>query len=375
MLGERIGGIANSRGADRGGEKGQLNVKILYRRAAAHGATLCATLALLVGSPATEPVPAAEPNADSAAPSDTKKSTPAPPVIAARVADVPIYVAEVDAALHELLGERDITAARRNRLRAEMLRQTVEERVALHYLRRHKRAASSHQINAEVKHITAQLKSRQTTLADHVSSRGITEQALREELHWRLSWQRYLQKTITDETQAKYFADHRRDFDGTRMRTSQILLVPDDSNDVETLRKQLRELRQKIESSDLSFVEAARQYSAAPSKSTGGDLGFLTRHGEMHPALSAAAFALEEGELSDPIVTPHGVHLLKCTAIEPGERTWQDARDELRQAMIRAAFRKIVEQERPQVSVRYSGAMPYLDPKNGQLVVPRSAAE
>ena len=293
------------------------------------------------------------------------------PVVAARVDNVPIYVAEVDIALADLIGNRELTPARRQRIRAEMLSQIVRQRIVLHYLRRNKLAVSPHQVNAEVKRLGVKLKARETTLKVHLASRGFTEQALREDLHWRLSWQKHLGRKITDESLEKYFEDHRPDFDGTRVRVSQVLLVPQDAADVASCRQRIVEIRDTIQQGDMLFADAAKKYSASPSKRVGGDIGFLTRHGEMHETITTAAFALKKGQMSTPLVTPHGVHLLRYTDIEPGKQTWQEARAELRRVMTRDIFRQIVASERPSVSVRYSGAMEYLDPKkNDRLVVP-----
>ena len=60
------------------------------------------------------------------------------------------------------------------------------------------------------------------------------------------------------------------------------------------------------------FAALARQHSTAASRNAGGDLGRLNR-GEMNAALEAAAFALPEGGVSDPIATEGGVRVLRVT--------------------------------------------------------------
>ena len=58
-----------------------------------------------------------------------------------------------------------------------------------------------------------------------------------------------------------------------------------------------------------SFSDLARSYSDCPSKSDGGDLGRFS-HGQMARRFSDAAFALQPGELSEPVHTEFGVHLI-----------------------------------------------------------------
>jgi nitrogen fixation protein NifM len=65
-----------------------------------------------------------------------------------------------------------------------------------------------------------------------------------------------------------------------------------------------------------AFGAAAMKHSHCPTALEGGLLGTLGR-GKLYPELDAAAFALAEGELSMPIETEVGLHLLRCDAIHP----------------------------------------------------------
>ena len=58
------------------------------------------------------------------------------------------------------------------------------------------------------------------------------------------------------------------------------------------------------------FAELAREESTGPSGPNGGDLGFFGR-GQMVPSFEQAAFALEDGEISAPVQTQFGWHVIK----------------------------------------------------------------
>lgn len=61
-----------------------------------------------------------------------------------------------------------------------------------------------------------------------------------------------------------------------------------------------------------SFEDAAIEYSLCPSGKRGGDLGFFGRN-VMVPEFDHAAFELNVGELSQPVNTNFGWHLILVT--------------------------------------------------------------
>jgi peptidyl-prolyl cis-trans isomerase SurA len=78
----------------------------------------------------------------------------------------------------------------------------------------------------------------------------------------------------------------------------------------------LLELRARIEAGE-PFGELATQWSEDGSAEDGGDLGWFSE-GDMTPAFESAAFSLGTGEVSMPVVTPFGVHLIRVDDREDG---------------------------------------------------------
>jgi peptidyl-prolyl cis-trans isomerase C len=64
------------------------------------------------------------------------------------------------------------------------------------------------------------------------------------------------------------------------------------------------------------FEEAAKEFSSCPSKEEGGNLGFFSK-GQMVPEFETAAFALEAGEISEPVKTQFGWHIIMMEEKEP----------------------------------------------------------
>ncbi|WMD18481.1 peptidylprolyl isomerase [Achromobacter seleniivolatilans] len=91
----------------------------------------------------------------------------------------------------------------------------------------------------------------------------------------------------------------------------------------ETARQRLEQVRQRLVSGGAKFEDMARQYSQDSTAPQGGELGWLNP-GETVPPFEAAMNALKPGEISQPVQSPFGWHL-----IEVEERRQHDATDDL----------------------------------------------
>lgn len=64
----------------------------------------------------------------------------------------------------------------------------------------------------------------------------------------------------------------------------------------------------------------------------GGDLGFLNRDSMMDPAFADAAFALKKGEISEPVKSAYGYHVIKLEDVKAGrQRPFAEVRAQLEQ--------------------------------------------
>ena len=72
----------------------------------------------------------------------------------------------------------------------------------------------------------------------------------------------------------------------------------------------LSELKSQIVGGNSSFSDVAKAHSLDPSKNNGGELGWVKR-GSLVKNFETTAFTLELGEVSDPIETEFGYHILE----------------------------------------------------------------
>ncbi len=123
--------------------------------------------------------------------------------------------------------------------------------------------------------------------------------------------------------------DRAAEGDTRRRRGAHILLEVGDSRSEAEAIAQLGEVRRELDAG-ASFEDKARELSEDPgSAANGGDLGMVGRD-VFDPAFESALWDLGVGELSEPVVTAFGVHLIRLTEIEETEpRTFEEARERL----------------------------------------------
>lgn len=121
--------------------------------------------------------------------------------------------------------------------------------------------------------------------------------------------------TVSDEDIEQAYETEVAAFEGQEQRgAAHILLTTGDDRSEADAIALAQSLSERVEAGE-SFAELAEEYSDDPgSAAQGGDLGMATR-GTFVPEFERALFAMEEGELSEPVVTEFGVHLIRLGEI------------------------------------------------------------
>jgi parvulin-like peptidyl-prolyl isomerase len=277
--------------------------------------------------------------------------------VVATIDEQPVHAAEAIREFELAYGKAELTDEQKREHLERALAQVIDRRLALARLVKMGQAASQADVDQTFSRLEKQLAEQNIKPAEHYERIGLTPEQVRQNLLWTLSWQQYLVRQLTDENFQRYFERYRRDFDGTQLRVAHILLKAAKEDGL-TANGKAAAVRAEIVGGKLSFADAARLHSSGPSAAAGGDIGWIERHQPMPEAFSQAAFALQAGEISQPLATTFGVHLIQVIEVKPGQRTWQEARDQLKPAVTLYLFRWLADKQRAESKIERAGKWP-----------------
>ena len=147
----------------------------------------------------------------------------------------------------------------------------------------------------------------------------------------------------TDEDIQAFF-DERKDrppyFTEERVHAKHILIKTEEGKKDQALTK-AKKIAAEIKAG-LSFEDAVKKYSEDESNAQrGGDLGFATRD-KWDPKFSEVAFSLEKDQVSDPVESSFGIHIIKVIEKRPAERkTFEDVKEQIKEQLLTRAAREL----------------------------------
>lgn len=175
------------------------------------------------------------------------------------------------------------------------------------------------------------------TLEQFLELQGSNIDELRTAIRMSAAIENYVSRNVDDKKLEEYFIQNISNFNDETVTASHILV---DTKNAQT-QGELDQAKAKIDAIQMElregadFAELAKKYSDCPTGKTGGALGSFPKHGVMVESFANAAFATEVGEVSDPIKTEFGYHLIHVTAhATPKDISFSDAKDRVREELI-----------------------------------------
>ena len=128
---------------------------------------------------------------------------------------------------------------------------------------------------------------------------------------------------VSDDEIQEYYDDHLNEFLKPKTVEARHILIEveedADSEKVATAKKRIEDILQKVKAGQ-DFAELAKQYSEGPTKDKGGYLGTFKREAMVRP-FADQAFSMKPGEVSDPVRTRFGWHLIKVEKVNEATTT------------------------------------------------------
>ncbi|MEK7805846.1 MAG: peptidylprolyl isomerase [Planctomycetota bacterium] len=246
---------------------------------------------------------------------------------------------------------RNTDAETLNTLKQEIIDQLITDILLEEFIDRQGLVVAPEEIEREVNQIRSNITGNQKdsgqSLEKVLAAIGSNMGEFKRSIKHSLALGKYFNNKIDDRTLEKYFDGNKSLFNGESVKVSHILIDTRDMKTQEELSHALEQIKSIKKEIDIgaAFDEMAKKYSNCPSAQNGGDLGFIQRKGNLAKSFSDAAFSLRIGQVSEPVQTEYGYHLIKVTEKKEGAHVkFGDVKEKVKLAVLDEETLKLLSQ-------------------------------
>ena len=158
---------------------------------------------------------------------------------------------------------------------------------------------------------------------------------------------------LTEEEKKAFFEAQKQSFSKPETASAKHILVDSE--------EKANDILGKINAGEVSFEDAAKAHSTCPSKDAGGDLGTFGR-GQMVPEFENAVFNMNNGEVSGPVKTQFGYHLIKLeNKNESSIPEYDEVAEEVGKTLLFQKQGEVYQQKLNEVKEKYPNAVEYMN--------------
>jgi peptidyl-prolyl cis-trans isomerase SurA len=235
------------------------------------------------------------------------------------------------------------------RAEREFLDQLVMKRLQLQYAGQIGVTASDNEINAAFKDVLSRNNLTQEQLVELLTREGLTLQDYKDRLREQIILARLMNQAVrsrvsvdTSEVES-YYQTHREEFDRPpQVHVRHIFFRADPGAarpQIEAVQARATQVLQEARNGG-NFADLARRYSEDATAANGGDLGYIQR-GQALPEFEEVIFSMREGEISDIIRTPNGLHIVKVDTFSKGTlQSFADIKPEIERRLLQEKMEK-----------------------------------
>ena len=237
--------------------------------------------------------------------------------IAAVVNDQPVLMSAVADRIKLLMVSSGMpnTDETREKIRPQVVNMLIDETLRMQEAGAQKIVVEDTAIDEGFAGIAAQNNMEPEKFRAVLRQAGINEKSLRDQIRAQIAWSRVVQERLSDQVEISEF-----DVETTEQRlranigkaeylAAEIFLPVDAPGDEGDVKQLADRLVKQLRGGGVRFSAIASQFSQAAGASKGGDLGWV-QEGQLAPELDAALAALQKGEVTAPVRTLTGYHII-----------------------------------------------------------------
>lgn len=237
-----------------------------------------------------------------------------------------------------------------NSLQKRVLQDLVEKKLQLQEAVRLGIGTSDAEVNDAITDMKKQMGLDDNGLRQMIAAQKMTQEEFRTQLRDFLTIVKLVEQevnsriVVTQEEIQAYFNAHKDEFkveEGTRVQQIFLnLTILGGSDAVAQVMAKMMDIQQRLKKGE-SFESLATKHSQDPSAEHGGDMGVFKK-GQLMPALDKVVFQLKEGEVSEPIWSENGVHIVKVVKIETGRnRPFEEVKGQIENRLKNEQMEKV----------------------------------
>lgn len=185
------------------------------------------------------------------------------------------------------------------------------------------------------------------TVKDFIDEKKISDETLTKffyDQYYRNAFFEEIQTGMTtlEQDAQVYYEANKTDFAFDEVTASHILVEKEET---------AKEILDKLAAGE-KFENLAAEYGTDGTKDTGGSLGTFER-GDIIQEFEDAAFALQPGEISGPVKSQWGYHIIWVTDKNQGTRTYEEVKASINSVLINQEAQKKIDELRAAADIEY----------------------
>lgn len=256
-------------------------------------------------------------------------------------------------------GLKQVDPAKWKEAQPELLNFLIDNLLIEQYLTQVGIVVEKTEVEKKVAQMKEEAEKNKQDLAKVLANLELSEAELREHITADIRWDKFAASKATDASLKEMFDANKEMFDGSMVRARHILIpyAAKDEKSVEAAVASITTIKKAIEAQvqtgvaklpensdalakekarnqllDEAFAAQAREKSSCPSKNEGGDVKWFQRAGLMVEPFAKAAFTLKPFQMSEPVKTQFGVHVILLTDRRPGKEVkLEDVKDDVKE--------------------------------------------